>query len=89
MEVRSTAREHGEKGRSEERVMGSRKDQRTSAYSGDNIDAGEEPTEGKRGEERVGMPRYSGRGDNRTKGGTHGAREARNLAYNRSDKGPN
>ena len=38
-EVGYTAREYDEQGRSEEHVMGSRKDQKTSAYSEDNIDA--------------------------------------------------
>ena len=30
-----------------------------------------------------------GRGDDRTEGGTHAAREGRNTANNRSDQGPN
>ena len=75
MEVRSTMREHGEKGRSEERVMGSRKDRRTSAHSVNNDDTRKGPMEGMHGAERVGTPKCSGCGGGQTNG-------ARNPAYN-------
>ena len=55
--------------------MGSPTSRRTSAYSEDNDYTREQPTEGMRGVEGVGTPRYSGRGDGRTKGGTHTTRE--------------
>ena len=77
MEVHSTVRENHGQGRDEERVMWSHEDLRMSAYSEVNIDAWVEPMEGKRGTERDGTPRCSGRGDGRTKGGTHAVRGTR------------
>ena len=61
MTIRSTTREHGEKGESEKRVMGSSKDRSTSTHSEGNIDIRGKPTEGKRGAERVGTPRCAAR----------------------------
>ena len=75
MKVRSTAREHDKEGIIKEHIMGSPTSRRTSAYSEDNDYTREQPTEGMRGVEGVGTPRYSGRGDGRTKGGTHTTRE--------------
>ena len=53
----STVRKHGEQGESGKRVMGSSKDQSMSAHSEDNINIRGEPTGGKCGTGRVGMPR--------------------------------
>ena len=63
MTVGSTAREYDKQGRNEERVMGSRTDRRTSAYSVENDDTREETTEGSHGAKGVAMPRCLGRGD--------------------------
>ena len=60
-DVRSTAREHREQGRNEERVMWSHEGRKMSMYSKVNIDAQEEPSEGKCEMKRDSTPRCLGR----------------------------
>ena len=79
-------REHREQGRNEERVMWSHEGRKMSMYSKVNIDAQEEPSEGKCEMKRDSTPRCLGRGDNRTEGGKHAAREGRNPTCDQSDR---
>ena len=89
MEVRSTAREHREQGINEECVMWSNEDWRMSAYSEVNIDAQEEPSEGKfemKGDDTL---RCLRRGDGRTEGEKHAAHEGLSPTCDRSDRESN